>query len=355
MKISHVDAILVPIGLSEPYTIAYENVSCVENVFLCLETDSGLRGYGCAAPSRAVTNETAEITLNLAMEVIEPILKSADPLSFAAVMEELLQPLKSFPSAMAMVDMALYDLLGKVAKLPLYQLLGGFRKSMPTSITIGILPVDETISAAKTYTKEGFTALKVKGGLDVETDIEKMCRLREELGRDIQLRFDANQGYSAKEAHLFLVGTRRAELELLEQPTPKEDISLLGQIKRRADIPVMADESIVGLRDVFRLAKKGLVDMVNIKLMKAGGIDRATQIHAVARAAGIDTMVGCMDESALAIAAGLHFALSRPAITHADLDGHLDLLGDPASGAVVLENGVLYPTGRAGLGFDPKL
>ncbi|MBC8177932.1 MAG: dipeptide epimerase [Desulfobacteraceae bacterium] len=354
MKITRIEAWPVTLQLAEPYTIAYETVEEAANIFIRVETSTGINGYGCAAPSERLTGERAADLLRSVDATILPVVKGADPLRSAMLMERLKPHLKSQPSILAAVDMALFDILGKAGNLPLWKLLGGFRDCMKTSVTIAILPERETVDRALRWKGEGFKCLKLKGGCDVDSDISRVIQVREAVGKDMELRFDANQGFTVDDSLRFVKETRTARLELIEQPTPKDQPDLLGRVTKGVAIPVMADESLMTLRDAFRIARRGLADMVNVKLMKVGGISEALQINAVARSAGLEVMVGCLDESALAIAAGLHFALSRPNVAYVDLDGHLGFIGDPSAGAVILRKGTLYPTNKPGLGFELK-
>ncbi len=352
MRITGLEAWPVDMKLAEPYAVAYERVEKTTNVFLCITTTGGVRGYGCAAPDLPVTGETPETVLAALDGAARPLLTGSDPHRLVWILERLRGEIGKEPSALAAVDMALHDILGKSAGLPLWKLLGGFRRSFKTSVTVGILPVPETVERAQAFLRLGFRSLKIKGGLDVDGDIERILKVREAVGPKIEIRFDANQGYTVDDSIRFVEGTRSAKLELIEQPTPKGEPDLLGRVTSGVSLPIMADESLMTLRDAFRLARKDWVDMVNVKLMKVGGIHPALLINAVARAARLEVMVGCMDEAALAIAAGLHFALARPNVAYCDLDGHLDLVGDPSDGAVLLKQGVLYPTEKPGLGFD---
>lgn len=351
MKIVGVEFWPVTMALREPYAIAYETVSQTVNIFIRLETKEGLVGYGCAAPDEGVCGESVDQSLT-ALNQSKDLLLGANPLRYAQILQDLNKTMKTASAAKAGVDMALFDLIGKRAGLPIYQMFGGFRTRIKTSVTIGILPMEKTLAVAKNFLDQGFLALKMKGGKDLEDDIARVAAVRKLVGPGFELRFDANQGYTVEQALAFVEAIRPWEIELFEQPTPKNQPGLLGQVTDQVHLPVMADESLLSLLDAFHIAKNGLADMVNIKLMKVGGLDEAFSINSVARAAGLECMVGCMDEAGLAIAAGLHFTLARPNVCYADLDGAMDLLEDPSAQAVILRKGYLYPTNKPGLGFD---
>ena len=353
MRILGIEAFEVTMGLEEPYTIAYDTFDSASNVFLRLDTGSGPVGFGCAAPDLEVTGETPSSVLAALDDIARPILVGSDPLRIAMILERLREPMKSHPSARAAVDMALHDILGKTAGLPLWKMLGGYRDRILTSMTVGILPLPETVERARHWVGHGFKCLKLKGGADHLEDADRVTAVREAVGRAIELRFDANQGFSVAQSLEFVTKCQAAEIAILEQPTPRSDPEWLGLVTNAVLIPVMADESLMDLRDALDLARRGLVDMFNVKLMKVGGIADALQVNSVARSAGLEVMVGCMDESAFSIAAGLHFALARPNVEFADLDGHIGLIGDPAPDAVKLHDGYLYPTDKPGIGGDP--
>ena len=350
MRITRLEVFAVNMTLEQPYAMANDEVSVAENVIIRLITSGPHCGLGCAAPDPLVTGEQPAAVKASLEEVTSDLLVGQDPLRRALLMERLRKRLSGLPSALAAMDMALHDLLGKAAGQPLYRLLGGYRSRIRTSMTIGILPAQEAAALALEHVRQGFRALKLKGGRDVEADIARVRRIREAVGPEVELRFDANQGYDVEQALQLVHGCRQSRLALLEQPTPVRQPDLLAQVTRQASIPVMADESLLSLGDVFRIAGGHMADMINIKLMKVGGIDEALAINSVARAAELEVMVGCMDESALGISAGLHFALARPNVLLADLDGHLGLRGDLFAGAVILSDGVLFPSDLPGLG-----
>ena len=347
MIITHVDYDRYELELTEPYTIAYQTIGSATNFVLRLATDAGLIGYGCAAPDLVVTGELADDVELAIKDIIAPALRGQKPFHYARLLEELRPRLKS--SALAMVDAALYDLVAKAAGVPLYEFLGGYRTTIATSITIGIVSVAETMRRATGFVNQGFGILKIKGGLDYTEDIARLKLIRNAYP-DLTLRFDGNQGYSLEQALHFISAAQSLDIEILEQPTSINEEAVMGTLTRDSPIAVMADESLKTLADAFRLTQHELTDMINIKIQKVGGIWAAKHINSVAKSAANEVMIGCLDECQLGIAGGLHFALSRSNIHYADLDGHLDFVDDPFQHLFTIHRGVMIPNGKPGLG-----
>jgi L-alanine-DL-glutamate epimerase-like enolase superfamily enzyme len=214
------------------------------------------------------------------------------------------------------------------------------------------MPDADVLDRVEHLLQQDIKALKIKGGKDVERDIRTIELVRKKVGRNYALTFDANQGYSLIEAAHFIRNTRHIDLELIEQPTSPELTFQWHLLRQEGNVPIMADESLKKLSDSFTLTSRGAVDFLNIKLMKVGGITPALQINSSARSAAVRCMMSCLDESSLGVAAGLHVALARPNISHADLDSWLDIDDDPFAGLVKLENGYLRCTELPGLGID---
>jgi L-Ala-D/L-Glu epimerase len=338
--------------LTRPYTIAFRSIASVTIVIVRIETDRGLVGLGAGSPEPYVTGETAE---HCAAALAEPgldWLRGADGRELPRLCRELAARLPNAPAARAAVDMALHDCLGQLLGLPLVDVLGRAHTALPTSITIGIKPVAETIAEAREYRGRGFTILKVKGGHSLEADIERLRKLRETFGRDIAIRVDLNQGYRPRDVVAFMERTRDLDIEFLEQPLPARDVEELRRLPEEIRERIAADESVLAPADALALAAPlPACGIFNIKLMKCGGIEPARRIAMIAETAGIGLMWGCMDESIISITAALHAALASPATRYLDLDGSLDLARDVATGGFVLENGMLRTRDLPGLGL----
>lgn len=352
MRLRRLEAWVVEMTLAVPYQVAYTSYHAAANVFVRLVTDSKLVGLGCAGPSAHVTGEDAEGVRRALVEVAGPLLEGADATRLGPLSARLEEALAGRPAARAAADMALHDLWAKRAGLPLWKILGGFREAFPISMMIGIESPEETLAQGRRYLAEGFRQLKVKGGHDVDGDVARLRALRQLAGPGAGIAFDANQGYDVAAARRFLDETRDLDLAFFEQPTPQDAPEMLAEVGRgRPGAGLMADECLMSPADALALAVSGGVEYFNLKLMRLGGLDACRPVLGVARAAGIGCMVGCMDESELAIAAGLALAVSSPVFRFADLDGHIGLGGDPGVGAVRLADGVLHPSEAPGLGL----
>ena len=350
MKITRIRTWKEDLELTRPYTIAYETISAVENLFISVEGPNGLTGLGAASPAPEVTGETLE-ACQAALESLPPLLKDHDIRELNRLIFQIGRKLAATPAALAAVDIALHDLAAQCLGLPLAKLLGQVHTSLPTSITIGIMPLDETLAEAEEYHGRGFTILKVKTGHNVEADMERLLKLHEAFP-DMKIRVDANQGYSPDDQIRFFKTVGHC-VEFSEQPLPAGHIEQMQALPKAVRLTAAADESLLTPAHVPALLQSPRpFGIFNIKLMKCGGVAPGMNIARMAHFAGIDLMWGCMDESIVSISAALHAALASPATRYLDLDGSLDLARDIVTGGFILENGNLSITDKPGLGVE---
>lgn len=356
IRILHVEAIPVPFRLREGYRIAGRTCTAADTVIVKVDTSDGKSGFGSASPAEEVTGETASAAQHALVDRLVPLLRMSDASDIEGFAGRALAAAPAAPAARAACEMALFDLWGRRARAPLARILGMKRDHLPTSVTLGIDEPRATLERARRHVAAGFRILKLKIGESVEEDLRTVRMLRGALGPKVLLRADANQGYSEDQARRFLAGLGRDDLELLEQPTAAPDLGALRRLADEFALPIMADESVLNASDAQRLAEARAADLVNVKLMKSGGIVEALGIARATHRAGIGAMIGCMDESRIGIAAALHFALAAPNVERADLDGHLDLVDDVATGGVLIENGDIRPVPDGdGLGVTVRL
>ena len=352
MKIRSVKTWLQQLPLTKPYTIAYKTITETEIVFLEIELENGITGIGAANPFADVVGETPAVTLvNLQTGFVQEF-TGRDIRHFNQLIDEALIKFPHLPGTIAAIDIALHDAFCKLIGIPVVDLYGRKKDGLPTSVTIGIKETAAMLEEAKANFAAGFKIIKIKTGIHVEEDVERVTKLTEQFGNKMKIRVDANQGYDVEQLKHFISQTQKLSIELIEQPLPVGKENELATLDKRHRKVLAADESLLDAVSALQLSHLPQpFGIFNIKLMKCGGIRGAREIAVIAANAGIHLFWGCNDESITSITAALHAAYSCSNTKYLDLDGSFDLSSDLVTGGFILKDGCLYCSDEAGLGL----
>lgn len=353
MKIAKIETSEIMIPLVTPFKTALRTVENVHDIVVRITADTGEEGFGEAPPTAVITGDTLGSIRCAIDDFIAPSLVGMDIDDIDGIMKKLHGCILKNTSAKAAVDMAVYDLFAKSCKKPLYKVLGGSRKEIETDLTISVNDIDEMVADSLKAVKEGFKILKIKVGKDGSRDIERISAIRQAVGPDIKLRIDANQGWDSKEAVRIIHKLEDFDIgiDLVEQPVPAHDFAGMRFVTSRVETPILADESVFSVQDAVRIIEERAADLINIKLMKTGGIYEAQKICALAESYGVECMIGCMLESKIAVSAAAHLAAARGVITRADLDGPSLCKTDPYDGGPVYKGSKIIMTDDYGIGI----
>jgi L-alanine-DL-glutamate epimerase-like enolase superfamily enzyme len=351
LRITGIDIFRASIPMVAPFRIALGVISEAEYLFVRITTNGGVSGWGEATPFPPITGDTQAINAAAASDLARLILRK-DPLDIEGRVAEMARFLAFNSSVRAAFDMALHDVAGKVAGLPLYTLLGGGRRSLTTDVTVGLGEPEVMARQAAELARSGVPTIKVKLGTTVAEDVQRIRSIRAAIGDELPLRVDANQGWDFPTAVGVLTRLSSSGIEYCEQPIAHWDHDNLRRLRERVSIPIMADESVFDHHDAFTLTAGGCCDFLNIKLAKSGGIRIALKIDAVAEACGARCMLGCMLETRLGLTAAAHLVSARPNICYADLDSHFQLKEDPILGGARWERGIIELPAEPGIGAE---
>ena len=353
MKITDIRLGIISVPLRVPFKTALRSVNSVEDVVVEIHTDTGAVGYGDAPPTGVITGDTTGAIIGAINDHVKKTLIGREIDEFEDLMIALQNCIVKNTSAKAAVDMALWDLYGQLYKIPVYKLMGGAKKSITTDITISVNDPDEMVRDSLNAIERGYDCLKVKVGKEPEKDIARLSAIRQAVPVETLIRIDANQGWTPKEAVRILNGMQEKglDIEFVEQPVKAHDFEGMKYVTERSYVPVLADESVFSPQDALKIMQMGAADLVNIKLMKCGGLYNALKIASAAEVYGVECMIGCMLEAKISVNAAVHLACAKQIITKVDLDGPVLCSEDPVIGGAVFNEQLITVSDEPGLGI----
>ena len=325
------------------------------NVIVKLDTDAGIVGWGEAAtaPVFPGTTEAAVAALHVHLR---PVLIGADPFRIEWLLERAEQSVMHCAEAKAAMEMALFDIVGKALKTPVYTLLGGaYRREIPLSFSVANPDVGEDLEVIQRLYNDGVRLFKIKtGSIDHRDELKRLERLRTSLPDDIDFRIDYNQALQPYDAVRRLRDIEQFRPTFIEQPVGSDKVEALAHISHAIDTPIMADESVFSAATALQISARHMVDLISIKVMKNGGMLRARDVSGIAQAAGIACYGGDMAESGIGHSAGTHLIAATPNISlgcefyQATYYLQEDLLATPFP----VKNGKVHVPSSPGLGIE---
>ncbi|MBQ8238225.1 MAG: dipeptide epimerase [Oscillospiraceae bacterium] len=353
MKITKVRLGRISVPLRTPFKTALRTVNSVEDVIVEIHTDTGHIGYGEAPPTGVITGDTTGAIIGAIQDHIGKLILGREVDEFEDLLQIVQKSIVHNSSAKAAVDMALWDLYGQLYNIPVHKLMGGSKKQIVTDLTISVNDPEVMVRDALDAVARGYDCLKMKVGVSPELDVARLSAVRKAVGSDITIRIDANQAWTPKQAVKILnsMQDQGLDIELVEQPVKAHDFEGLKYVTERSYVPVLADESVFSPEDAMTIMKMGAADLINIKLMKCGGLYNALKIASAAEVFGVECMIGCMLEAKIAVNAAVHLACAKNIITKVDLDGPVLCSEDPILGGAVFNEKIITVSDEPGLGI----
>ncbi len=354
MKITNIQTKILKAPLKNPFITSLRRVDALEDLVVIIKCDDGTVGYGEGAPTPQITGETIG-SMVATIEYIKPHILGKKIEEFELILKNIHSLIVKNTTAKSALEIALYDLKAKSQKLPLYRMLGGTKTTFRTDITISMSEIDKMIADCHLAVALGYDTLKIKIGDNPRKDVERITAIHKALDKNIKLRLDANQGWSAKESVELLHALEKQDIiaEFIEQPVVADNIEGLKYIKERVQTPILADESIFSLKDARHLLEMHAIDYVNIKLAKTAGITQALELADFSKSFGVKCMIGCMLEGPISVAAGVHVASSKAdIITMLDLDAVSLLASHPVATNIQFDESTIALSNDIGLGVS---
>lgn len=353
MTVTDVRCHRVSVPLHTPFVTALRSTRTLDTLVVDVIDSDDLHGFGEAPQVWRVTGESLAGAEACVQGPLSDVVVGRSVDDLADLLRSVETAVIGNYGAKAALDGALHDLAARRLGVSLPRLLGSSQHDVHTDVTVSAGAADQVVEAAAERVKEGFTVLKLKVGADADTDVASILAMRERVGPEISIRVDANQGWTVRQAIAAIrsLEDAGADLEFVEQPVPAYDLDGLARITQSVDTPVMADESVFGLRDLSAVIERGAADLVNVKLAKCGGISTARAMLALASAHGVGTIVGSMMEGPIGVGAAASLVAAHGTTCTSDLDAAWWLASSPVVGGLTYDGGTIRLPETPGLGI----